>query len=196
MMLKTGIMKTKNLALAILVLLSGQVLLAQKAEVDTKESSVKWQGKKIGSQHEGIIQLKNGFIEYQDDQLIAAKFVMDMTSITNTDIENENYNQKLVGHLKSDDFFGVEKFPTATFELTQSSKFTNGKAKVSGDITIKGKTEEISFDVERRGDEYATKVSIDRSKFDVRYGSKSFFNDLGDKAISDQFTLEIRFVIK
>jgi polyisoprenoid-binding protein YceI len=188
-------MKSKSFVLAFLVLLSGNVLFAQGVEVNTEKSSVKWMGKKIGRKHEGMIQLKSGYVELQDNKIAAAKIVIDMTSITNTDLENENYNQKLVGHLKSDDFFGVEEYPTATFELTQSSKFTNGKATISGDITIKGKTERISFDVVQEGKEYKSKVAIDRSKFDVRYDSNSFFDNLGDKAIDDIFTLDIRLVL-
>ena len=100
-------------------------MIAQKVEVQTKKSSVEWLGKKIGRQHEGNIQLKSGSFELQDDQIVAGNFVVDMTTITNSDLENENYNQKLVGHLKSDDFFGVEKFPSTTFKVTKSSIFSH-----------------------------------------------------------------------
>ena len=188
-------MKTKIFVLASVILLSGGVMFAQKVEVNTKKSSVEWLGKKIGSQHEGNIQLKSGSFELQDDQIVAGNFVVDMTTITNTDLENENYNQKLVGHLKSDDFFGVEEYPSATFVVTRSSKFSNGKATLTGDITIKGKTESISFEVERAGKDYSAKMDIDRSKFDVRYDSNSFFDNLGDKAIDDIFTLVIKLVV-
>ena len=95
-------MKTLNLVLALVILLSSNVMFAQKVEVDIKKSSVEWFGKKIGTQHEGNIQLKSGNLELQDDKIVAGNFVVDMTTITNTDLENENYNQKLVGHLKSD----------------------------------------------------------------------------------------------
>ena len=118
-----------------------------------------------------------------------------MTTITNSDLKDEGYNQKLVGHLKSDDFFGVEKFPTASFVVTKSSKFSNGKATLTGDITIKGKTESISFDIVKQSKEYTTKIEIDRSKFDVRYGSDSFFDNLGDKAIDDIFSLNIKLAV-
>jgi polyisoprenoid-binding protein YceI len=188
-------MKTKILVLALIILMSGSGMFAQKVEVDSKKSSVEWFGKKVGSQHEGLIQLKSGYLELQEDKIIEGNLVVDMTTITNTDLENENYNQKLVGHLKSDEFFGVEKYPLANFEVTQSSKFSNGKATFSGDITIKGKTESFSFEVIRAGKEYSAKISIDRSKFDVRYGSDSFFDNLGDKAIDDIFTLDIKLVV-
>lgn len=188
-------MKTKNVVLAAMILLSGNILLAQRLEVNTKTSSLEWLGKKIGSKHEGMVQLKSGFLELQGETIVAGQMVVDMTSITNSDIENANYNQKLVGHLKSDDFFGVETYPTASFELTGGSEFSNGKARLSGKITIKGKTEPISFEVVKTGNEYTATLDLDRSKFDVRYGSNSFFDNLGDKAIDDIFKLNIRLVV-
>lgn len=188
-------MKTKNLVLALVIVLSSTGLFAQKLEVDTKKSSVEWLGKKIGRQHEGSIKVKSGSLELKDGKIVAGDFVIDMTTITNSDLKDEGSNKKLVGHLKSDDFFGVEKFPTAKLNIIQSTKFTNGKATVKGNITIKGKTESVSFEILRKGNIYTTKLDLDRSKFDVRYGSKSFFNDLGDKAINDIFTLNIKLVV-
>ena len=188
-------MKTKNFALAFTIILSGSVLFAQKAEVNTEKSSVEWLGKKIGGQHEGNIQIKSGNLELKGDKIVAGNFVVDMTSITNTDLKDEGYNQKLVGHLKSDDFFGVEAFPTANFVVTKGTKFVNGTATLTGDLTIKGNKESISFDVVKDGNAYTAKIEIDRSKFDVRYGSNSFFDNLGDKAIEDNFTLNIKLVV-
>lgn len=187
-------MKKLSYVLAFIIL-TGNIMFAQKVEVNTKKSSVEWLGKKIGGQHEGKIKVKSGYFELKDDKIVAGNFVIDMTTITNTDLEDEGYNQKLVGHLKSDDFFGVKKYPTANFVVTQGTKFSNGKATVTGDISIKGKTESISFDVVRVGNEYTTKIDIDRSKFDIRYGSNSFFDNLGDKAIEDIFTLDIKLVV-
>ena len=188
-------MRTIKIALAAMIILSGNILFAQKSEVDTKFSNVTWLGKKVGSKHEGNIQIKSGYLELFNNKIVAGNFVADMTSITNTDIENEGYNKKLVGHLKSDDFFGVEKFPTAHFEVAQSSKFNNGKATITGDITIKGKTERISFETVKSGSQYSASIDIDRSIFDVRYGSDSFFDNLGDKAIDDIFTLDVKLVV-
>jgi len=187
-------MKTRIFGMASVLLLSGSVLFAQKVEVNTEQSSVKWFGKKIGGKHNGSIQLSSGYLELENERIVSGSFVVDMTSITNSDLKDDS-NQKLVGHLKSDDFFGVEKYPTATFDLKQSTKFTNGKATVSGEITIKGNKENISFEVERSGKEYSTTVDIDRSKFDVRFGSNKFFNNLGDRAIDDIFTLDITIVV-
>ncbi|MFH0759301.1 MAG: YceI family protein [Bacteroidota bacterium] len=188
-------MKAKNFVAAMMIMLSGGVMFAQKAAVDTQKSSIEWLGKKIGGQHTGNIQLKSGHIELVKGEISAGHFIVDMTSITDTDLKDEAYNQKLVGHLKSDDFFGVEAYPTSEFVVTESSKFINGTATITGDLTIKGKTESISFEVVRSGKDYTASVAIDRSKFDVRYGSNSFFDNLGDKAIDDIFTLQIKLVV-
>jgi polyisoprenoid-binding protein YceI len=188
-------MKTKNFVLAFIIVLTSSAMFAQKVEINTKTSTIEWLGKKIGGQHKGNIMLKSGSLELKNDKIVAGNFVIDMTTITNTDLEDAGYNQKLVGHLKSDDFFGVEKYPTANFTLTKGSKLSDGKATVTGDVTIKGKTESITFDVVKTGNDYTAKIDIDRSKFDVRYGSNSFFDNLGDKAIDDIFTLEIKLVV-
>lgn len=186
----------KNLVLVIIIALSSTVMFAQKVDVNSSESSVEWLGKKIGGQHMGAIEIKSGSFEIKDEMIISGTFVMDMTSITCSDLEDANYNQKLVNHLKSDDFFGVDKYPTAKLEITKSTKFSDGKATVTGKITIKGKTENISFDVKKDGSIYFATLEVDRSKFDVKYGSKSFFDSLGDKAIDDIFTLTVKLAIK
>lgn len=187
-------MNQRIFALTAVVILSSQFVYAQKAELNTEQSQIKWLGKKIGGQHEGTIRVKGGFIESKEDRIVAGNFVVDMTTITCTDLKDEGYNQKLVGHLKSDDFFGVSSIPTAVFTVTETSPFVGGKSTVTGDITIKGKTERITFPVVQKGNEYTAKIDIDRSKFDVRYGSGSFFDNLGDKAIDDVFTLDIKLV--
>jgi polyisoprenoid-binding protein YceI len=184
-------MKTINLLLVLLVAGSASIF-AQKKDVKTDKSSIEWLGKKIGGSHEGNIQLKSGYLELKNDKIVSGEFVVDMTTITNTDLTDEGYNQKLVGHLKSDDFFGVEKYPTSTFVVSKATAFKSGKASVTGKITIKGKSETITFDVVKKGEDYTASIEIDRSKFDVRYGSNSFFDNLGDKAIDDIFTLDVK----
>jgi polyisoprenoid-binding protein YceI len=189
-------MKIRNFVLALTVLLSSTAIFAQKVEVNTEKSTVKWHGEKIGGEHEGFIQIKSGHLEMKNDKIVDGTIVIDMNSITNTDLTDEGYNQKLVGHLKSDDFFGVENYPTASLELIKSTKFSDGKATVTGNLNIKGKTEKVSFEVLKKGNAYTATMEIDRSKFDVRYGSDSFFDNLGDKAIDDIFTLDINLVVK
>jgi len=184
-------MKKISLLMALAVLGTG-MLSEVKAEVlNTTKSEIKWTGKKIGGTHYGAIELIKGELVLDGDQIANGNFVLDMTTISNADVESEEYNQKLVGHLKSEDFFNVEKYPESTLQIKKSTPFKDNKVTVSADLTIKGITEQISFDVVREGSIYTALVKVDRSKFDVRYGSKSFFNDIGDKAIDDIFTMEV-----
>ena len=189
-------MKTTSYLLALVLTVSSFGLFGQAQKVNTEKSTVSWVGKKIGGQHEGLIKLNSGLIEEKDGKIVSGTFVIDMTSITNTDLTDAGYNQKLVGHLKSDDFFGVKSFPTATLNITKASPYSNGKASVTGALTIKGKTETITFDVLKKEINYTAKIEVDRSKFNVKYGSTSFFDSLGDKAIDDIFILDINFVIE
>jgi polyisoprenoid-binding protein YceI len=126
-----------------------------------------------------------------------------MTTLANTDLTDASYNAKLVGHLKSDDFFGVEKNPTSTFKITKVEPIANAKAgeanyTITGDLTIKGKTHPATFPavVTVNGNNATAKATatVDRAKYDIRYGSKSFFDNLGDKVINDEFTLAINIV--
>lgn len=187
----------KTIKMIALLLVAGTfVLSAQKMDIKSTDAVVKWTGNKIGGAHNGEIKVKSGNVELKDGNIVNGNVVIDMKSITCKDLENETYNKKLIDHLSSDDFFGVEKFPTATFAITKASKFNKGKATVSGSLTIKGKTEPFSFEVSKLNNVYSTQLKVDRSKFDVRYGSNSFFDNLGDKAIENIFILDIQFTAK
>ncbi len=187
-------MKIINYAIAAILTMMSFNVTAQNLTVDTQNSTINWTGKKIGGQHQGSINFKNGTLVLKKDKVVSGNFVVDMNTISCTDIEDAGYNAKLVGHLKSDDFFGVEKFPTAVLKITNATKFLNNKASISGLLTIKGKTKPINFELHRKGNTFTATVAIDRSKFDVRYGSTSFFDSLGDKAIDDIFTLDVKIV--
>ena len=187
-------MKTMKI-LGVLLLAGTLSVSAQKSEINLNKSVVTWIGNKIGGSHKGAIKIKNGYFEFKKGEISSGEVVMDMNSITNSDLKDEGYNQKLIGHLKSDDFFCVEKYPTSTFKVTKASKFEDGKATLTGVLTIKGKSENMSVDVTKEGNTYSSQLKVDRSKFDVRYGSKSFFDDLGDKVIDDIFILDIQLVL-
>jgi polyisoprenoid-binding protein YceI len=159
-------------------------------EVNVKESSVTWTGKKVTGSHTGTIQLKSGHFKVEDEKLIGGEFVMDMTSLLNSDLTGE-YKQKLERHLKSEDFFGVEKYPTSKLIITSVAKKGDETYGVVANLTIKNETHPVTFDLEWKENSASAKLSIDRSKFDVRYGSGSFFDDLGDKTIYDNFDLEV-----
>ncbi len=157
-------------------------------EVKIEKSKVTWKGYKVTGSHEGTIAIQSGTLKFEADVLVGGEFVIDMTSITNADLQGE-YKDKLEGHLKSDDFFGVEKFPTATLVFKNVEVAGKNSYKVTGDLTIKGKTNPVTFDFSVYGSKANATLKIDRSKYDVKYGSSSFFDNLKDKVIYDEFDL-------
>lgn len=168
--------------------------------VDTTASFISWKAQKVTGSHNGKVMLKAGQLNFEGGQLVGGGFEIDMNSIICEDLQGE-WNEKLVGHLKSPDFFGVEKHPTATFKITKViSRGLPGSYKVIGDITIKETTKEIKFNTqveEKEGKQVATAdITLDRSEFDIRYGSGSFFDNLGDKTIYDEFELSVTLVSK
>jgi len=173
---------------------------ARAYKVDAAKSEVKWHAKKVTGEHFGTLALADGQMDVQGNKVVGGTFTFDMNSVAVTDIKDPEYNQKLVGHLKSDDFFSAEKNPTATFKITSvkpAAKGANGTANatVTGDLTIKGITKPVTFPatitVKNGVANAKADVTVDRSKFDIRYGSKSFFDNLGDKAIHDDFVVTI-----
>ncbi len=177
--------------IASVILLTTFAFTSTKTEVRVEESTIEWTGEKVTGSHHGTIKLQNGHFIIEDDKIVGGEFVMDMSSINVTDLQGEN-KQKLEGHLKSEDFFGVEKFPTAKLVITSAAKKGEGEYGIVGDLTIKEETHPITFDLNMTDEHTATtKLSIDRSKYNVRYGSGSFFDNLGDKTIYDNFDLDI-----
>ena len=119
-----------------------------------------------------------------------------MESINCQDLKDESTNAKLVGHLKSDDFFSVDKYPVATLKINESTKFINGVADIEADLTIKGITHPISFKAEKIKNGYTANIEVDRTKYNVRYGSGKFFDNLGDNMIYDDFILDVKIITK
>ncbi len=162
--------------------------------VDAEKSTVKWIGSKIASAHEGTINIQKGVLMIEHGTLIGGQISIDMTSIENTDQEGK-WKENLEGHLKSDDFFDVEKFPLATITITKAIKTTEYNYKISADLTIKGITHSITFDAEVNINKVefvvAANIKIDRTKWDIVYNSGNFFKDLGDKLILDEIEFDI-----
>ena len=174
-------------------------------KIQVAESKVFWTGKKVSGEHTGVISLKNGEIVLDGDKFVGAKINIDMSSIICTDITNAEYNQKLIGHLKSDDFFSVAKFPESNFQATKFDAISGAKSgevnyTVKGMLSIKGISHEISFPakLEIKNDilKIDATLSVDRTKWDIKYGSGSFFDGLGDKMIHDKFDLKFQLVSK
>ena len=159
-------------------------------EVSITKSSVTWKGYKVTGSHTGTIALKSGSLSFEDSKLVGGTFVMDMNSIACTDLEGV-YKEKLEGHLKSDDFFGVKNNPTARLVFTHVTAGDKGVYTVKGDLTIKGKTNSVLFDLTVNEHNATTTLKINRAKYDVKYGSTSFFEGLKDKAIYDEFDLQV-----
>ena len=193
-MKNTTIKLTAIIVLAIGLFSFTHIISTFKADPAT--STLAWYGSKItGDGHEGFIKLKSGELIIEDGKLKGGNFVIDMNSITNTDIGSETYSQKLVDHLKSADFFDTENFPETTFKITSYTEKGNNKYDVKGNLTLKGKTNEISFPatviVKENTATAEALITFDRSRFDVRYGSDNFFDNLGNKAISNEIALTV-----
>lgn len=188
-------MKTTFISLLIITF-SMTAMNAQTYIADLGNSKLKWYGEKVTGDHYGFINLKSGSMEIKDDRIVWGKFVIDMTSITNSDLSDAGYNTKLVNHLKSDDFFGVQNHPEAHIEIVKSSRFINNEVTVDAQLTIKNITHPITFMVKRDGMAYHAEIVVDRSKYNVRYGSGSFFDNLGNNLIYDEFTMTVNVMMK
>jgi polyisoprenoid-binding protein YceI len=179
------------------VLANGTEPTSETYTINTEKSEITWKAYKVTGEHEGTVNLKEGGLEFNDGTLVGGKFVVNMTTITVTDLQG-NYKAKLEGHLKSPDFFGVENYNTATFVITEVVPAGVNRYKVIGDMTIKETTQEIKFiATTSEADGMITAkadIQLDRSEYDVRYGSGSFFDDLGDKTIYDEFDMSITLV--
>lgn len=169
------------------------------------QSTINWEGKKVGidSKHHGTISLKSGDVAFELStmELKGGVFVIDMNSINNLDLEGD-MKGKLEGHLKSADFFDVEKYPEARFEITSAEKLDeNGRYKVVGNLTMKEATHGVEFTTSIKYDEATRQLTadsdeivLDRTKWGVNYNSKNIFKDLKDNIIDDQISLKLHIV--
>ena len=172
-------------------------------QVNAEASTVTWEGKKVTGAHNGDIEISNGMITVNEGLISAATVIIDMATINTLDLDG-GAKESLDGHLTSDDFFGVESFPTAQFELTGLNPLRGDKNganySANGQVTIKGRTENVSFpvtiDMSNDQARISGEIILDRSKFDVQFRSKSFFDakTLGDKLIYDEFTIGFELV--
>jgi len=186
----------KTIALALIVALGSLNTSAQtNKKIDTQKSTINWVGKKVTGQHSGTINFAEGTIVVNGKSIRGGSFTVDMTSINTTDLEAGKGKEKLDGHLKADDFFGVEKYKTAKLEIKLISDNGDGTFNVTANLTIKDQTNPVNFVLKSTGKNSASAtVKVDRTKFGIKYGSGSFFEGLGDKAISDEFELTVNLV--
>lgn len=186
------------IAIASISLLSFSIKKDATYKVDTKNSTTVWTGKKVTGEHKGTVPLSSGTVVLTDKKVTAGSFEFNLAAITVTDLTDKESNGKLVNHLKSEDFFSTTKFPTAKFVITSVNHKDAENYEVSGALTIKGITNPITFPaVIKTNDKKllaSGKITVDRTKFDIKYKSANFFEKLGDKAISDDFILDVNLL--
>lgn len=194
------IMKKYLLLIAFAGILYSFVKPSESYKVDLNRSKIEWTGRKVTGQHTGEIKLSSGQLNLNNGKLSSGVFEIDMNSMSSTDLSGANAT-KLLGHLKSDDFFSTDKNPTSKFTITKVDYLDENKASVTGNLIIKGISNPLTFpaNVKQKNGVLvcvATGVKVDRTKYDIKYGSKSFIADLGDKAISNDFEVTITLVAK
>jgi len=196
------ILKNISKATAIVALFSGlnYVTIADNYVADTGASALVWKGSKVGGSHEGTVGLKSGQLEIVDGNLKGGSFEIDLNSISTTDLSGGRKG-KLDGHLMNGDFFAVAEFPSAQIAITEVSPSASaGSFDVKADLTIKGISKPVSFTAVLKdsvgGIEATAKVVVDRSMYGIKYKSGSFFENLGDKLIYDEFEVDVKLVLK
>ena len=182
----------KNLkTIVIALLVAFGTVNAQTKKVDAAKSTISWVGKKVTGQHEGTVNLKEGNLIFKSKKVVGGNFTVDMTSMTTTDLKAGQGKEKLDGHLKSEDFFGTEKFQSATLVFKSIGENSTGVYSVTADLTIKGVTNSVNFELTVSANAANAKLSIDRTKFGIKYGSKSLADTIADRAIDDEFELTV-----
>ncbi|RYG22278.1 MAG: YceI family protein [Chitinophagaceae bacterium] len=197
-------MKLKLSAILMLAVIISVSFLAftPKADtytVDLTKSTISWEAKKLTGGHTGFIDLTAGNLVFNGKKLTGGNFAASMATLRTMD--NNKPNAGLDRHLKSDDFFSVEKFPGASFVIKKVAG-SGANVTVTGDLTMRGVTNSISFpatltwNADKTISANADKIEIDRTKFGIQYRSKSIFSDIGDKMIEDNFTIAVKLVVK
>ena len=179
------------------------LLKTTEKNVSLSESTLKWTGKKVTGQHYGTLKISDGKLLFDKNTLTGGEFTIDMNTMTVDDLTDAKSNGMLLGHLKSDDFFSVDKYSSASFKITkaeQKDKKDKSAYEITGDLTIKGITNSISFPAKIyvKKDEtvaYAN-IKVDRTLYGIKYSSGQYFEGLGDKMIDDLFELDVRMVAK
>ncbi|TNF01043.1 MAG: YceI family protein [Deltaproteobacteria bacterium] len=194
-------MKHINILVLMFSLIASTSLFAAATsfKVETKKSHLKWTGKKVTGKHFGKVSVKSGELKFEGNDLKGGEFLIDMTSITVDDLTNQEWNTKLVNHLKNDDFFSVDKHKEAKVTI-KSVTLGKGVYNVTADLTIKGITKPVYFDadIQMKKDVVTAKanITINRTLWNVKYGSGKFFKDLGDKMIYDDVEIEVNLTAK
>ncbi|MFH6604796.1 YceI family protein [Maribacter algicola] len=162
----------------------------EKKTVNVEKSKVTWKAYKVAGGHEGTVNLKSGHLMFDGNKLTGGEFVVDMPTLVSTDLEGD-MKGKLEGHLKSDDFFSVENHKTSKLVITSVKPFNDRSSTVTGNLTIKGITKPITFVISLFDNKATATLKVDRTEYDIKFRSGSFFENLGDKTIYDEFDLVV-----
>lgn len=180
------------LAMVFGVATATEPVVDEKKEVKTDESTVTWKAYKVTGSHTGTIALEKGALIFDGDKLTGGEFTVDMSTLVSTDLDDDAESKgKLEGHLNSEDFFATEKHSTSTLVFTDVKSTGKNSYEVTGDLTIKDITKPVVFDVSIYGSKATATVKVDRTNYDIKYGSGNFFENLGDKTIYDEFDLVV-----
>ena len=186
----------KSIIISLLMLMIPASLISQTSRlIDVENSKIKWIGEELsGKNHYGSLKFKNGNLQLDNGKIISGNFTVDMNTINVEDLQGGS-KQRLEGHLRSDDFFSVEKFSEAIFEINSSAVVNEDGANqvLSGNLTIKGITHPAKLEIDNN---WAAKLVFDRSKYDVRFRSGNFFQNLGDKLIYDEIVISANIVFE
>jgi polyisoprenoid-binding protein YceI len=182
----------------LLITITGLIFISagaqQKYNAVTEKTTLSWTGEKVTGQHTGTIKLKSGSLTIKDNKIVGGEFDIDMTTIKDSD-----GSERLEGHLKSGDFFDAANFPLSKLVIKESTPFEKGTGVAKGTLTIKGVTNpvEIKATMQKKDDGvwFFTNIDIDRTKYGVKYGSGSFFDNLGDKTIYDEFRIKVNLLV-
>jgi len=162
------------------------------SNIKATESTLNWKAYNVTGSHEGDIKIKSGELQFTNGELSGGQFVLDMTTINSTDLEGK-MKGKLDGHLKSADFFDAANHEEATLLITKvAPKGTPNEYKVMGNLTIKGITKPVKFYTTIEKGTATADIQIDRTDYNVQYGSSSFLGSLGDKTIYDEFDVSVK----
>ncbi|OMP30376.1 YceI family protein [Mangrovimonas sp. DI 80] len=179
--------------------------VTEKFVIDSTESTIYWKGFKPTGSHHGTVKLEKGVFKANGTELVSGSFLIDMRSLVDMDMEPGDMKDKLEAHLKGTvegkegDFFDITKFPTAAFEITGSQPTTENKSLISGNLTIKGIKQNITFPISVTNEGETISImsdtfTIDRTQWEINFRSKSIFDDLGDNFINDE--IQLKFVLK
>ena len=191
-------MKKLSVLFILIIILSLSLMAEEIYSVNVEKSSVGWEATKVTGGHSGTIEVSSGELIFDGVVLIGGEFIIDMTTIENLDLDPGKWHDKLISHLKSDDFFAVEKYPKAKLVITGVKKESGNSYIINSEVTIKDITKPVEFDTKidmKDGNGKAeAEITLDRSQWDIKYKSGSFFENLGDKLIYDEFKLKVKLI--